>query len=134
MSASTNASKLLPKSALILTDYAKTLLASPQAGDLTKATELLEHSSTLDNTNVNTWHLLAIAYGKAKQQGQYYLASAQESMLTDNMPDAIRFADLALKESSLSREGRLRANDLKLEAQKNKEDKKQQKDTSERTD
>lgn len=115
---------LKPDSALILTDYGRALLASSQKDDLAKATKALEHASTLDNSNVNTWHMLAIAYGKSDRQGQFNLASAEEAMLTNNMDEAIRYAGAALQDKSLSNGARLRAGDIKLEAEKAREEQK----------
>lgn len=116
---------LKPNSALILSDYGKVLLASvTPAKDMPKAIKALEHSASLDPSNINTWHLLAIAYGKQGNKGKFNLASAEEAMLMDKPEDAMRYADLALKDSSLGRESRIRAADLRLEAEKNKEDKK----------
>lgn len=116
---------LKPDSALILSDYGKVLLASANsAKDMPKAIKALEHSASLDPSNVNTWHLLAIAYGRQGNQGKFNLASAEEAMLMDKPEDAIHYAGLALKDTTLGREGRVRAADIKLEAEKNREDKK----------
>ncbi len=116
---------LKPGSALILSDYGKVLLASPTPDrDMPKAIKALEHSGSLDRSNINTWHLLAVAYGRQGNKGKFNLASAEEAMLMDKPEDAMRYADLALKDDSLGREGRIRAADIRLEAEKNKQDKK----------
>lgn len=117
------AAHYLPNSPLILSDYAKTLLASSSPGDNSKALTILEKSSRLDDSNVNTWHELAIAYGKADRQGMFYLASAEEAMLSDNIKDAEKFIKLAL--NSLPKDehsATIRANDLKLQIDKAKKD------------
>lgn len=75
------ASALLPDSPLILTDYAKTLIARDDPALLGRATALLEHATTLDDGNDFTWRQLAIAYGKRGDLGASYLALAEESSL-----------------------------------------------------
>lgn len=127
------AAHFLPNSPLILTDYAKVLLATGVREDLDKAVKLLENSARMDNSNVNTWHQMAIAYGKTDRQGMFYLASAEEMMLTDNMKQAGHFVDLALKYLEPgSSAARLRANDLKIQIEKNKKDKDYMRDTGQK--
>lgn len=126
-----NAAGKLPNSPLILSDYGKVLLASGNAVDAAKAVKLLERSSHLDNSNVNTWHELAIAYGKTDHQAMFYLASAEEAMLADNMKQAEHFVDLAISHLDASESAaKIRATDLKLEIEKNKKDKDYMKRTS----
>ena len=117
--------KLLPKSSLILTDYGKVLLTNESSKDnLTKSLAALEKSTLLDNSNIDAWHYLAIVYGKMGNQGHFYLASAEEASLADNPIEAIHFAELALKNIKNDNPARLRANDLKLIAEKEKLDRK----------
>jgi len=118
---------LLPSSALILTDYGKVIITRGQAGDLDKGVKALEHASALDNSNVDTWHELAIGYGKQGRQGRFYLASAEEASLEDNMKEAGRFATLALKNLGPDNAAKLRANDIKMIAEKEKADEKSRK-------
>jgi len=117
----TTAAKLLPDSALILTDYGKVLMATENKADLAKAVTVLERATILDNSNVDTWHYLAIAYGKAGNQGMFYLAYAEEYLLEDNPKQMLRNAELALKYLDHDNVARLRANDLKLIAAKEKQ-------------
>jgi len=117
--------KLLPKSALILTDYGKVLLTNESSKDnLAKSLAALEKSALLDNSNIDAWHYLAIVYGKMGNQGRFYLASAEEASLADNPTEVIRFVNLALKTIKNDNPAKLRANDLKLIAEKEKIDRK----------
>ncbi len=116
---------LLPNSPLILTDYGKVLMATDNKANLAKAIQVLEHASILDNSNVDTWHDLAIGYGKAGNLGMFYLASAEEYSLEDNPKEVLRNADLALKNLGHDNAARLRANDLKMIAEKEKKDAKE---------
>jgi len=111
---------LLPDSALIITDYAKSLIATENTANITKAIALLQHANMLDNSNDETWHHLAIAYGKTGNQGKFYLCTAEQNILEDNMKEAVRNADLALKTLANDNAARLRANDIKLIAEKEK--------------
>jgi len=123
------AASLLPNSALILTDYGKTLMATENKNDLSKAMQVLEHASILDNSNVETWHTLALVYGKMGNLGMFYLASAEEASLEDNPKEMLRNVELALKNLSHDNPARLRANDIKLIAEKAKQDHKDHKDS-----
>jgi predicted Zn-dependent protease len=118
------ATSLLPGSALILTDYGKVLTAKEDKTDIGKAVEVLEHATVLDNSNPDTWHNLTIAYGKQGKQGMAYLAAAEEASLEDNPKEVLRNVDLALKNLGSDSPARLRAGDLRLVAEKEKQDQK----------
>ncbi|MBN8542872.1 MAG: M48 family metalloprotease [Alphaproteobacteria bacterium] len=75
------ASVLLPDSALIMTDYAKTLIARDDPALLGRAIALLERATALDDSNDFTWRQLAIAYGKRGDLGTSYAALAEEAAL-----------------------------------------------------
>ncbi len=70
---------LLPDSALIATDYAKTLIAQDIPGKLPQAIQLLQASAVIEDANSFTWNQLAIAYGRQGNLGESYLALAKES-------------------------------------------------------
>jgi predicted Zn-dependent protease len=122
------AASLLPGSALILTDYGKVLTAKGGAPDITKAVEVLEHATVLDNSNPDTWHNLTIVYGKQGKQGMSYLAAAEEASLEDNPKEVLRNVDLAVKNLGSDSPARMRAGDLRLVAEKEKQDQKKDKD------
>lgn len=110
------AHQLLPDSNLIMTDYAKTMLAYNTPAARTKAIELLEHATNSDKTLSFSWRLLATAYGKQGRMGESYLALAQESASQGNYIQAnayLKKAKPLLKVGSGSAQS---ADDLQQEA------------------
>ncbi len=75
------ASTLKPDSALITTEYAKSLIAQNKPAQLPLAITLLERSRKLDDSYDVTWRQLAIAYGKQGKLGASYAALAEEAAL-----------------------------------------------------
>ncbi len=75
------AASLAPGAALILTEYAKTLIAQDQADELPHALMLLERSKNLDDSYSTTWRQLALAYSKQGKMGLSYEALAEEAAL-----------------------------------------------------
>lgn len=125
LQAYSKAAILLPGSALILTDYSKVLIATDNKENITKALHILEHANILDSSSPDTWHLLALAHAKTDNMGMFYLASAEEYSLEDNPKEVIRAVDLALKNLSHDTPARLRANDLRLFAEKEQREQKE---------
>ena len=76
------ASTLKSDSALILTDYAKTIIAQDTPSSLPRAIALLERSREIDDSYSATWRELAIAYGKQGRLGLSYEALAEEAALS----------------------------------------------------
>lgn len=107
--------KLLPDSPLLLTDLAKVELSQKEPL-VASAMMHLEKANTLDNSNPDTWHWLAGAYGKAGNRDLSFLALAEESMLSADYKtalDQVGQALLLLKEGTPARQ---RALDLKVHA------------------
>lgn len=75
------ASRLQPDSALILTDYGKTLIARDDPALLPEAISALEQAKDSDDSNGFTWRQLAIAYGKRGDLAASYAALAEEAAL-----------------------------------------------------
>lgn len=75
------AASLLPKSPLILTEYAKTLLAGGKPSDLPHAMLLLERSKDLDDSYNITWRQRAIGFARQGKMAQSYEALAEEATL-----------------------------------------------------
>lgn len=113
---------LLPNSPLILTDYGKVLIATDNKDNIEKAVHALEHANLIDNTNPDTWHDLSMAYGKLNNLGMFYLSSAEEAALEDNPKEVVRNVNLALKNLGHDSPARLRANDLRLLAEKEQQE------------
>jgi predicted Zn-dependent protease len=122
------AASLLPDSALILTDYGKVLIASEDINALPKAIAALDHASLLDNSNPDTWHELGIAYGKKGNLGKSYLSFAEEASLEDKPGEILRNVDMALKNLGNDYPAKLRANDLKMLAEKQRKELKDNKE------
>lgn len=109
---------LLPDSALILTDLAKAKLASPTDERIAQSIEHLKRSSVLESSNAATWHLLAVAYGKAGNLGMSHLSMAEEAMLLNKPEQALDYAKEAARTLDNDSPARLRAGDLKTLAQR----------------
>lgn len=75
------AASLKPDSALIVTEYAKTLIALGKPSQLSHAIALLERSKQLDDSYDVTWRQLALGYGKLGKLGLSYAALAEEAAL-----------------------------------------------------
>lgn len=111
------ASTLLPGSPLILTDYARTLIARDEARDLPRAVALLEQSKEIDDSYDMTWRQLAIAYGKQGRLALSYMALAEEAALEGKprtvLQHVARARDMAEGDESLL----LQLADLQRDAQ-----------------
>lgn len=84
------ASKLMPRSALILTDYARSLTAQQKQELLPRAVALLERAREIDDSYSTTWRELAIAYGRQGKMGMSYLSLAEESALGGNYKEVLQ--------------------------------------------
>lgn len=108
--------KLLPDSPLILADLAKVELAQNNASLLPSAIAHLEKANSIDDTNANTWRLLATAYGKAGNTGMSALALAEEAELENDPQMALQQINQALPLLKEGTPARQRAQDLKARA------------------
>lgn len=88
--------KLLPNSALILTDLGKVELAQP-APRVQNAIVHLEKAINLDRSNPGSWRFLSAAYGRAGNAGMSALALAEEAIIFSDGKTAARQANIALK-------------------------------------
>lgn len=103
--------RLLPNSALLLSDLAKVELAQNDPALLSSAVAHMEKSNVLDDANASNWRLLATGYGKQGNMGMSNLALAEEALLLDQPDLAIRNAEMALP--LLNGPAKVRANDIK---------------------
>lgn len=110
------ATSLAPDSALITTDYAKTLIANDKPADLKTAITLLERSRDLDDSYTNTWRQLAIAYGKQGKLGLSYAALAEEAILGGNFETVLQHVARARRDASSDSALALQLDDLEREA------------------
>lgn len=111
------ASKLLPGSALILTDYAKSLTTQQKPALLPRAIALLERSKEIDDSYSNTWRELAIAYGRQGHMGNSYYALAEEAALGGNYRTVLQHVSRARTYPDTDEGIMLKLDDLERDAQ-----------------
>lgn len=118
------AGKLMPNSALIMTDHARALTAQQKPELLPRAIALLERSKEIDDSHSATWRELAIAYGRQGKLGLSYLALAEEAALSGNYREVLQHVarareaegndpGLALKLDDLERDAKAQLNKKK---------------------
>lgn len=115
LSAYQAANALMPNSALMLTDLAKVELAQAPPR-LQSAITHLEKAVSLDKNNSDSWHLLAIAYGKSGIMGMSYLALGEEAIANGDPKEARRQAELATSALKPKTPAYQRAADVKAQA------------------
>ena len=108
--------RLLPDSPLILADLSKVELAQNDRVLVASAISHLEKSTTLDDGNANTWHQLAVAYGKADNTPMASLALAEEAILENDPKMALSQVEQALPQLNQGSPARQRAQDIKARA------------------
>jgi predicted Zn-dependent protease len=110
------ANALFPNSALIQTEYARSLLAQNTQAKIIQAIGLLQNATTLDKSHAFAWRQLATAYGKMGKLGESYLSLAQESAARGNYKEAqaqLKRAEPLLADNAHARQA---AQDLAQEA------------------
>ncbi|MFM9889468.1 MAG: M48 family metalloprotease [Rickettsiales bacterium] len=110
------ATTLAPDSALILTDYAKTLIAEDKPAEMLRAVALLERSRDLDDSYDVTWRQLAIAYGKQGKLGASYEALAEEAALGGDYKTVLQHVARARDDAKSDPQLQLQLDDLEREA------------------
>lgn len=93
------AASLMPDSPLILTEYAKTIIAREKSSELPHALMLLERSKELDDSYSVTWRQFALAYGRQGKMGLSYHALAEEAALSGDYRSVIQHAARARAEA-----------------------------------
>ncbi|MGH7124572.1 MAG: tetratricopeptide repeat protein, partial [Stellaceae bacterium] len=76
----------------------------------------LKSATQYEARNADTWHFLAIAYGRGGDMGNTALALAEEAMANGDRAQAKGQAQRALKLLPQGSQGRLRAEDIEMEA------------------
>jgi predicted Zn-dependent protease len=110
--------RLLPDSALILTELARTLIAIGDPAYIREAVRYLEQSVHSDDSNQDSWRLMATAYGKLNDNGMAYVALAQEAALKGETKNAIAYADNALQSLPELSAGAQLARDIKTASER----------------
>lgn len=106
-----------PDSPLILTDLARSLIVIDEPAYLREALGYLEKATRLDDSNKDSWRLLATAYGKLNNNGMAYVALAQEAALKGETRNAIAYADNAIASLPHTSPGIMLARDIKAAAE-----------------
>ncbi len=78
----------------------------------------LKSAAQYEARNADTWHFLAIAYGRAGDMGNAALSLAEEAMASGDKAQAKGQAQRALKLLPAGSQARLRAEDIQMEAER----------------
>jgi predicted Zn-dependent protease len=116
--------KLLPGSPLILVDMGKVELAQNDLR-IPSAITHLEKAVSIDNSNPDAWHFLAVAYGKKGKDGMASLAQAENASLNGDYDAALEHVNRALKKLKEGTPAWRRAQDLKAYAVDRRKEKKE---------
>lgn len=108
--------RLLPNSGLLRTNLAQAQIETNDPGLLPTAIAGLEASWQLDQRNLLTLRLLAIAYGRSGRMGMAALNQAEFALARGQMKEAAAQAERALRELPPGAIARQRAHDIKREA------------------
>lgn len=108
--------KLLPSSALILADLGKVEIAQNLPSSLKNAIIHLEKSTNIDNSNSNSWRLLATAYGRVDNLPMSNLALAEEALLNGDAKTALQMSAQSITSLKESSPALRRAQDIKNKA------------------
>lgn len=110
--------RLAPDSPLILTELARALIVINEPAYLREALRYLDQASKIDDSNQDTWRLMATAYGKINDNGMAYVALAQEAALKGETRNAIAYADNALQSLPNLSPGAQLARDIKTASER----------------
>lgn len=116
--------ELLPDSALIRTELARSLLADPTPEHIKQAIRHLEFATSADSQNPSSWRLLATAYGRYNRLDLSHLALAEEALLLNKPDQAISQLEIARQYITDGSPADLRAGDLQQEAAKRQKENK----------
>jgi len=108
--------RLQPDVALLHIELAQVEI---ETGDNSLNSDALAHlksAAQYEARNADTWHFLAIAYGRKGDMGNSALSSAEEAMASGDKAQAKGMAARAIKLLPAGAPGRLRAEDIQMEA------------------
>jgi predicted Zn-dependent protease len=110
--------RLLPSSALLRIGLAQVEIESDDPKLNADAMKNLSGAVKSEPESSLAWHLLGVAYGRENRIGDASVALAEEAMLIGRLPDAIMQAKRAQQLLPVGSPGWLRAQDLQLEAER----------------
>ncbi len=105
--------KLLPDSALLLSDLGNVELSQNNEELLPSAIAHMEKSNVIEDSNSTNWRRLATAYGKAGNKAMSALSLAEEAVLLDQPEIALQQLDVAMPMLKEGTPAKQRARDLK---------------------
>jgi len=108
--------RLAPDIALLRVELGQVEIETENQSLNSDALTNLKSATQYESRNADTWHFLAIAYGRAGDMGNSALSSPEEAMANGDKPQAKGMAARALKLLPTSSPGRLRAEDIQMEA------------------
>ncbi|HTZ80805.1 MAG TPA: M48 family metalloprotease [Stellaceae bacterium] len=110
--------KLAPDVALLRVEFAQVEIETNDPALNPDALIQLKSAVSFESRNPDTWRFLAVAYGRSGDMGDSALALAEQAMATGDKAMARQQAQRALKLLPQGSQGRLRAEDIQLEAQR----------------
>ena len=108
--------RLAPDIALLRVELGQVEIETENQSLNSDALTNLKSATQYESRNADTWHFLAIAYGRAGDMGNSALSSAEEAMANGDKAQAKGMAARALKLLPTGSPGRLRAEDIQIEA------------------
>jgi predicted Zn-dependent protease len=108
--------RLAPDVALLRVELAQVEIETGDGALNGDALTNLKSAAQYEARNADTWHFLAIAYGRGGDMGNSYLALAEEAMANGDKSQAKGQAQRALKVLAKGSPGWLRAQDIEMEA------------------
>jgi len=110
--------RLAPDVALLRVELAQVEIETNDPALNQEALTHLKSAVSFEARNPDTWRFLAISYGRSGDMGNSALALAEQAMASGDKPLARQQAQRALKLLPAGSQGRLRAEDIQLEAQR----------------
>ena len=113
--------RLAPDVALLHVELGQVEIETGDASLTKDALGHLKSAIRFEARNPDAWHFLAIAYGRTGDLGNSALAQAEEAMAQGDKVQARGLAQRAIKLLPAGSPGRLRAEDIEMEAARKKE-------------
>jgi predicted Zn-dependent protease len=108
--------RLAPDVALLHVELAQVEIEAGDNSLNNDALANLKSAAQYESRNADTWHFLAIAYGRSGDMGNSALSLAEEAMAQGDKAQAKGQAQRALKLLPAGSQARLRAEDIQMEA------------------
>jgi len=116
--------RLAPDVALLRVELAQVEIETEDPALSKEAITHLKSAVTYESRNPEAWHFLGIAYGRAGDMANSSLALAEESMANGDAKTARARAERAIQGFPVGSPGRIRAEDIRFEAEHAIKDKK----------